>query len=330
MYKRYFLAIALLLSVAGAKAQPRGIRIADTLTAAEKVSRNPVILRAELDSLVQGHMASLPKEIKPEPPVKPESGKEQWMIAGGLLLIFLLLGGIGYLSWRHQQVLGKLVLLVREKENKERPAVVAVNGKTKQAPRNPEQRISELHAELTRLTKENESLSRVIKEYNGIQHEFDSLRHGIHQAYKVKNYPGYNSTKDEASAIQGVLQTEKEVAVFAYEKLLRPVLAIVDANKNNPAKISREDQGKLLDGLLSLSLLYIEYLYLRVNELAIGGKMVERIQGFGKGREPDTGLMRVLNTEMGSRALVVRMLLDKLQLPRLSYPVFDETNLNPQ
>ena len=34
--------------------------------------------------------------------------------------------------------------------------------------------------------------------------------------------------------------------------------------------------------------------------------------------------------EHGSRALVLRMVLDKTQLHQLSYPVFDETDLNNQ
>ena len=49
------------------------IRIADTLTAQEKVNRNTVILKSELDSLIQLHNNSLPKTIQQEPGSK--SGK---------------------------------------------------------------------------------------------------------------------------------------------------------------------------------------------------------------------------------------------------------------
>jgi hypothetical protein len=107
-------------------------------------------------------------------------------------------------------------------------------------------------------------------------------------------------------------------------------LAITDSNKNNPAKINAGDSEKLLDLLVSLSLLYIEYLYLRVNDLSIGGKMVERIQGLKNGNGLDPSLLKKLNTEHGSRALVLRMVLDKKSLHQLSYPVFDETDLNNQ
>jgi hypothetical protein len=184
--------------------------------------------------------------------------------------------------------------------------------------------------ELQKLSKENEKLNQAIKEYNGIQHQYDSLKHGLAKTYKIKNYPGYEKSKTETSIMQGVLETESSVANYAYEKFMKPLLAITDANKNNPAKISEEDSRKVLDLLLSLSFLYIEYLYLRVNDLSIGGKMVDRIQGFSKGNGFDPGLLKKLNTDYGSRALVLRMVLDKAGLPVLSYPVFDETNLNNQ
>ena len=154
--------------------------------------------------------------------------------------------------------------------------------KSKIPPPTPENKISALNDELQKLKKENESLNRVLKEYNGIQHEYDSLKTGFSKAYKIKNYPGYEKTKGDTSVLQGVLETESSVANYAYEKFLKPILAITDANKNSPAKINEEDRVKVLDLLISLSLLYIEYLYLRVNDLSIGGKMVERIQAFKK------------------------------------------------
>jgi hypothetical protein len=197
-------------------------------------------------------------------------------------------------------------------------------------PQTLENKINDLNAEMTKLTKENETLNRVLKEYNGIQHEFDSLKHGIAKVYKIKNYPGYDKSKTDVSVLQGVLETENSVANYAYEKFLKPIFTITDANKNNPAKINEEDREKLLELLVSLSLLYIEYLYLRVNDLSIGGKMVERIESLGRDNGLDPSLLKKLNTEHGSRALVLRMILDKTKLHQLSYPVFDETDLNHQ
>ena len=221
---------------------------------------------------------------------------------------------------------------MQEKEERKGISQVAVKEKTrtKGGIQSLETKIGELNAELLKLSKENEGLNRVVREYNGIQHEYDSLKHGLQKLYKVKNYPGYDKAKDEVLAMQGVFTTESSVANYAFEKFLKPVLAIADENKNNPAKMSETDQVKLLDLLVSLSLLYIEYLYLRVSDLSIGGTMVERIQGLAKGNGPDPALLKKLNMEFGSRALVIRMALSKASLQHLSYPVFDETNLNNQ
>ncbi len=253
-----------------------------------------------------------------------------------MIAIIVLLGFVIYLVYRHQHKINRTIAGLNEKMK--RPEFNAGNGlhavtkekKAKAAPQSLENKIFDLNAELHKLSKENEGLNRVIKEYNGIQHEYDSLKHGILKTYKVKNYPGYDKTKDETLAMQGVLQTENSVANYAYEKFLKPILTITDANKNSPAKISTADRERLLDLLVSLSLLYIEYLYLRVNDLSIGGKMVERIKDCSNGNGPDISLLKKLNTEFGSRALVLKMALNKAELHQLSYPVFDETNLNNQ
>jgi len=189
-------------------------------------------------------------------------------------------------------------------------------------------KIDEMNAELMKLLKENEGLNRVIKEYNGIQHEFDSLKHGLKKTYKVKNYPGNERSKDELAAMQAVLSTEKAVAGYAYEKFLKPLLGIADTYKNNPSKMKESDRLRIIDLLISLSFLYIEYLYLRVSELSVGGNIVQRINACSKGMDPDPSLLKKLNKEFGSRALVMHLALQRSSLTNLSYPVFDETNLN--
>jgi hypothetical protein len=256
-----------------------------------------------------------------------------------MVVVFLLIGWLLYLFYKQQQKINRIAInLNRQLQypgiNANSPTTSPISlkekNKAKVATQVLEKKISDLNEELHKLIKENESLSRVVKEYNGIQHEYDSLRHGISKTYKVRNYPGYEKDKAETSLLQAVLETENYVANYAYEKFLKPLLAITDSNKNNPAKINAEDSEKLLDLLVSLSLLYIEYLYLRVNDLSIGGKMVERIQGLKNGNGLDHCLLKKLNTEHGSRALVLRMVLDKTRLHQLSYPVFDETDLNNQ
>lgn len=322
-------------SVSGDKPGAKHIRIVDTLTVQEKTNRYPVILRTELDSMIKQFNASQPQQVVKESEKETIDKTNQYIMAG-LFTIIALLGFVIYLLYRHQQKTNLAIAGLKEKARQHESNngsglhVVAKEKKGKITPQSLESKISDLNAELNKLSKENEGLNRVIKEYNGIQHEYDSLKHGILKAYKVKNYPGYDKTKDETMAMQGVLQTENSVAAYAYEKFLKPILTITDANKNNPAKLSSADQEKLLDLLVSLSLLYIEYLYLRVNDLSIGGKMVERIQGLGKGNGLDAALLKKLNTEFGSRALVIKMALNKAELHQLSYPVFDETNLNNQ
>jgi cell division protein FtsB len=334
-YKIYFSFFLLVISLGLLAQQPNAkhIRIVDTLTAQEKVNRNPVILKSEFDSLISQYNASQVQQLVKEPVKETTNDSNLYILAG---LIIVLLGFIIYIVYRHQHKINRTIAGLNEKTR--RPELNADNGlhsvtkekKSKAAPQSLENKIYDLNAELHKLSKENEGLNRLIKEYNGIQHEYESLRHGILKTYKVKNYPGYDKTKDETLAMQGVLQTENSVANYAYEKFLKPILTITDANKNSPAKISIADREKLLELLVSLSLLYIEYLYLRVNDLSIGGKMVERIKGFSNGNGLDVSLLKKLNTEFGSRALVLKMALSKAELHKFSYPVFDETNLNNQ
>jgi hypothetical protein len=342
-YKIYLSVLLLVLSaglfaqhpVPGRQPDVKHIRIVDTLTAQEKANRNPVILKAELDSMIRQYNTSQVQQVVKEP-VKEAANDPDLYLMAGLFVIIVLLGFIIYMVYRHQSNINRTIAGLNEKAKQQGTnanhgfLLVTKEKKNKTTSQSLENKIYDLNIELHKLSKENEGLNRLIKEYNGIQHEYDSLKHGILKNYKVKNYPGYDKTKDETMAIQGVFQTENLVANYAYEKFMKPILAITDANKNSPAKISVADREKLLDLLVSLSLLYIEYLYLRVNDLSIGGKMVERIKGFSNGNGLDVSLLKKLNTEFGSRALVLKMALSKAELHRLSYPVFDETNLNNQ
>ncbi len=319
---------------AGAFAQSpeqKHFRIVDTLTAREQINRNTILLRAEVDSLIKLYsdkQAQLPLPV--QQPLQEGENLSSSMVLVGLAMIITLLLGLLYLFYRQRQTTNKII---EEITNKPDPAPdlngnTGKNNKGEIARELLENTIDDLNAAVLKLSKENEGLEGVIKEYNGIQHEYESLKHIMQKTYKVKNYPGYDKTKEENLAMRGVLDTENSIAGYAYENFLKPVLAIADSNKNNPAKVSNEERQKVLDLLISLSLLYIECLYLRVPDLAIGGKMVQRIQGFAKGKAFDAALLKKLNTESGNRALVLRMILDKANLHQLTYPVFDETNLN--
>jgi hypothetical protein len=320
-------AFLLVISIVGRAQKPgeKGIRIVDSMTVQERISRNPVLLRSEMDSLVKAHAAPfIPQQII-FPVEQKNNGKETAILflVGGMLLLSI---GIFYLTYKnHQHSISVL-----------QSAEAFSNTKSKIERHRPkhglmalESKIEELNGEVHKLSRENEGLNRVIKEYNGIQHEYDSIKHGMQSAYKIKNYPGYDKNKEEVTAMQGVLMTEKALAHYAYEKFLRPVLKIADDNKNNPARMSDNDRLKLMDMLVSLSFLYIEYLYLRVGDLSIGGSMVARLKDLAAGKSPDPALLKKLNMENGNRALVIKMALNRLSIDKLSYPVFDETHLNP-
>ncbi len=306
------------------------IRIADSLTAKERADRNPVLLRSELDSLIKLFTPLPAVNGNQEKPVERTEASTDYLLAGMALLLFISAWVLFLLFRQRRDFRKSLQVLQLQAGSKE---TVSQNGNGRSRGRttsvnNPEARMEMLNAELLELAKENEGLQGVIKTYNGIQQEFDSLKQVMRKMYKVKNYPGYDKNKDEVNAIQNVLSTEGAVAEYAYEKFLKPVLAIADTHKNHPSKMNTADREKIFDLLLSLSFFYIEYLYLRVSELSVGGTIVERIRTLTGGQALKTELLKQLNTDSGSRALVVRIALSKLAVKDLSYPVFDETNLN--
>lgn len=296
------------------------LRVVDTLSKQERKDRNPIILKAELDSMFQAYTANLPP-VTIKDPVKETVAKiPLWVtIAGvaGLLVIALL----SYLLFDYHKRLSKTIAdlkrLIHHFEyyaatsagsNGKEPAI---KGKTAL-----EKKISELSSALAKEKELNEAVTE----------EYTLVKQSIAEVYKVRNYPSFNKDKTEGQIINDLLKTEKTVANHAFEKFLKPAIAILDANKNNPAKISKEESEKLLELLISLSLYHIEYLYLRINDLAVGGTIVQRIGSNGKGIDPE--LLKKLNTEYGSRALALRMALNKSGIDKLTYPVFDETDLN--
>jgi uncharacterized membrane protein len=307
------------LLVACVSAQDTGtktIRIVDTLSVQEKTNRSVVLLRSELDSLVKLNNHSEPRTIPQEPAIKSESNLSEYLLWGsiGLLLVVILLI---WLLLRNQQKFNETTFLLSRQIKNLELATFSINSsdmntisktKAKTSAAGLEKKIQNLSSQLEKLTRDNEELEALV--------------------YKIRNYPGFNKEKSETEIVKSLLETERTIALYAYEHFLKPVLAIADANKNNPAKINPEEKQKMLDLLISLSLMYSEYLYLRINELSVGGKIVERIGSLKNGNNIDPALLKELNTEHGSRALVLRMVLDKTQVEHLSYPVFDETNLN--
>jgi hypothetical protein len=323
-YKLLFFILSLFL-LASSRAQQQqpsrtAIRIVDTLTKQERNTRTPVLLKAELDSMIQAYIAGLPP-AKPQEPVKEIITEiPTWVTVAGiavLVIIALLL----YLLFSYHKRLTKTVSDLKRLIQNFEFYTSSVNGagKTEKTVKNKtalEKKINELTIELE---KEKETGQSVMQEYG-------LIKQSIAEVYKIRNYPFFDKEKGENEVITDLLKTEKAVANHAFEKFLKPVIAITDTNKNNPAKISKEDGEKLVELLISLSLYHIEYLYLRINDLAVGGSIVQRIGSNGKGLDPS--LLKTLNIEHGSRALVLRMALDKAGIHQLSYPVFDETDLN--
>ena len=300
---------------------PGTLRIVDSLTAQEKASRNPIILRSELDSLNTAYYKRIEVPATVPAQQSPSSQTDLSFYVMMTLMVFMLF--LFYFLYRQQQAINRLITGLYSERPKNHQAA---KNKMNRAVGSEGER-DEILEQIQRLTEENEGLDKLVKQYNGIEHEFESLRQGLSRNYKINNYPGNDSAKGPAS-MQQVLDTEHAVAMHAYEKFLKPILAITDQHKNNPARINIADKQKLVELLVALSLLYIEYLYLRVSDLSVGGKIVERLRAFSKGGEIDPAELKPLNTESGSRALVMRMALDHARLFNFRYPVFDETNLN--
>jgi hypothetical protein len=317
--------------------EKKSIRIVDTLTLQERDNRNTVILKSELDSLIQLHNASQPKTLSQEPLVKEENQVPIYLFVTGVAAL-LAIAFLLYVLFRNQKKFQRTVsILHRQIQHLELAAYSSGSipdansgSKVKGKVTVPglEKKIQSLTTQLEKTAKEKEELEASLSETANIRHDFEAVKQQMMDVYKIRNYPGFNKEKTETEIVKSLLDTERSVALYAYEHFLKPVMTIADANKNNPAKINPEEREKLLNLLISLSLLYSEYLYLRINELSVGGKIVERIGSLKNGNNIDPALLKELSTEHGSRALVLRMVLDKTSIQNLSYPVFDETNLN--
>lgn len=328
----FFLLFFSLSATLFAQTEQKSIRIVDTLTPQEKKSRNPIILRSELDSLIRLHDSSVVKQQAIQLPVIEEkSDNSVWLIVA-LSLTIILAGALVWLFYQQRKKFDKITNdLSKQLRNLAFHATTSngtTNEKEKQIISDMQTKTRDLNTRLEKLRSENESLNAVLKEYHRTQAEYESLVKTISKTFKVKKYPGSSEGASEIEALFSLFETERSFTTHVYEQFIRPVTTIVDANKNNPANISKEQQDKLLELLISLSLLYIEYLYLRVNELSVGGNMVQRINDIKNGLKLNPSLLKKLNTQNGSRALVLRLALEKINLNNLSYPVFEETDLN--
>jgi len=312
------------------------IRIVDTLSAQEMANRNTVILTSELDSLIQLYNSKVPRTVSKEPVREAGNGLFEYLLwsAVALLLIIVVLLYILFKNQKRSNY--TIAALNRQIQHLELAAFSSpgpepnTGGKSKGKASLPalEKKVQSLTAQLEKVTKTNHELEESLNVYTSSTQDYEMVKQQMMEVYKVRNYPGFNKEKTETEIVKSLLDTERAVAFYAYDHFLKPFLAIADANKNSPAKIDTGEREQMLNLLISLSLLYCEYLYLRINDLAVGGKIVERIGGLRNGNNIDPATLKELNIEHGSRALVLRMVLDQSHIQNLSYPVFDETNLN--
>lgn len=328
----FALLLALPSLVVFSQAEQKTVRIVDTLTAQEKKSRNPILLRSELDSLIKLHEATQEKPVVQQPIVQEKTETPVW--------VFVMLGitvlAAGSLIWLFYQQRKKFDG-ISEKFRKqlqylESYSTSSANGNAGENEKkliiDMQVKTKDLNAKLEKVKAENDSLNVLVKEYSRAQAEYETLIKSIGKTFKVKKYPGSSEGKTDIESYLALFDTERSFTTHVYENFLKPINSIADANKNSPAHISKEQQDKLLELLVSLSLLYIEYLYLRISELSVGGNMVQRINDIKNGLALNPSLLKKLNTQNGSRALVVRLALEKINLQHLSYPVFEETDLN--
>ena len=181
------------------------IRIADTLTAQEKVNRNTVILKSELDSLIQLHNNSLPKTMQQDPVQKAESQLPEyllWVAIALLLGITVLL----YVIFRNQKKFNQTISsLNRQIQHLEMAAISAnVNEfgtgsklKGKVSLQGLEKKIQSLTAQLEKSTKDNKELEQTVKDYTNSKQDFEMVKQQMMEVYKVRNYPGFTKDKSE-------------------------------------------------------------------------------------------------------------------------------------
>ena len=91
--------------------EKKSIRIVDTLTAQERDNRNTVILKSELDSLMQLYIASQPKTLPREPAVKEESQVPIYLLVTGIAAL-LAIAGLLYILFRNQKKFQRTVSIL--------------------------------------------------------------------------------------------------------------------------------------------------------------------------------------------------------------------------
>jgi hypothetical protein len=349
IYRTSKLVVCLMLFIGStglyAQTDSTRIRIADTLSAEQKKSHNRVLLRSELDSLLKLYS----KPVEPQQQIEPTNTVTEtpintatWPVLIGLgITLLLLVYGIYRTSKHTQRITNTLERqklhieqLLLQQQNSPAGAAAPVKpepvkgGTQKSKLASLETKILEQTRALEKLTAENEQLMDDVKDMAGFKTMYQEVVEGITKTFKVKHYSPNGEGKSEHELLMQWLDTERAFTTNVYEKYVKPVHTILDANKKDPAHTPADEKNRLAELLVSVSLLYMEYLYLRVAELSIGGKIVDRINLIKKASAINASTLKQLDVEHGSKALVLHLALREKNIGPLSYPVLDETNLN--
>ncbi len=337
----YWIITALLMAAPLLAQQPVAdksqIQVVDTLTAQQKKDRYPVLLQQEYDSLLRPYVDSIASLQVTNTSILEKEADEKKYLQIAILVFLVLVILLLYLSFRNQKKFQQTVTELKnhiqrlewaaiQREDEEAGVVIPLKGK--QTVQALEKKLQALAIKMEKGEQEKTEIEQQLQQYKAIGTEYEALKKGMSEVYKLRSYPGYSKEKTEIEIVKTVLDSEKAVVNYAYEHFLKEIIAIADANKNNPARISPESRQAMLDYLLSLALFYSEYLYLRIQDLSIGGEMTTRFEKLKNNGYADVTGTQPLSTEHGSRALVLRMVLEEIGITHLSYPVFDETNLN--
>lgn len=323
-------------AIAQTDSSKRGISVVDTLNAEQRQSHNRAILKSELDSIINLNAKPLPVDTNSK--VQADSRDTIMIVLLSLASLIILLLVILGIRDRNKNLSVIAALAKHQKLLEEQMKLFNTNkAETKKEAEKsgPKLKVSELEAKIQTLTKEvgrlsqeNAQLADIKEEQELLQEIHEELKQHIQKTFKIRHYPRNGEELKDDELLFDSLETERLFSSNVFEKYLKPVNAILDANKKDPANTPETERTKLIELLVSLALLYIEYLYLRVSELSIGGKISERINTIKRAGSINESLLKPLDVEHGSKALVLYLALKEKNIGHLSYPVFDETNLN--
>jgi Sec-independent protein translocase protein TatA len=201
----FFVLFSFVWVVAHSQQQPdkRKLRIVDTLTTQERNNRNPVILKAELDSMIQLYMASLP-HVKQQEPVKEIITEiPVWVTVTGIVVLVVVAALLYLLFHYHKRLTKTISDLKRLIQNFE---LLSSSASSPDTAEKSSKRKTTMEKRLNELSEE---LAKQKTDYETVMHEYGLIKQSIAEVYKVRNYPLFDKTKSEEQIIQDLLQNRE-------------------------------------------------------------------------------------------------------------------------